>query len=428
MYEVANSLLQRKKHADQKNIRQHSVVEDLEEVLNEFKDKLKKIIIESDPGIIRGYESVFYKIDRITEIVSNYKDWTKITSQSVLNEEHYDLNQKIHKLSEFVSSYKKDFDRIESLYNDDGESEYYLKKDELLEELEIISSKSIISRYFSEEDRKINSENLPNAYQKIHILLFESFFKKLSEANIVSHIVSSFVIEDKFDNDDRIIRPIMMKPSKPKVEKQVKEKFNIFNDANLTEDYELGLRFYKLGFKTSFVNYKTGSDFGNSRIATAEYFPNTFKASVKQKSRWIAGIVFQNWKIHGWTGSLKTKYFLLRDRKTIFSFFGTALSYILLVYLVVHSAVTAIEGNPLSVIIQKDSILWYMMMVCLFFMFVNISHRFIFTYNWFGFRYAISSIYRIFFDNIVNVFATARAVKVFRQTKHKVVWDCTEHY
>ena len=61
-------------------------------------------------------------------------------------------------------------------------------------------------------------------------------------------------------------------------------------------------------------------------------------------------------------------------------------------------------------------------------MFTRIFHKFAFTYNWYGFRYAVMSIFRTLVDNVVNFFAIIRAVKVFRQTKDKVVWDSTEHY
>ena len=93
----------------------------------------------------------------------------------------------------------------------------------------------------------------------------------------------------------------------------------VFNEANLTEDYEMGLRLFKLGYKTSYINLLVDSRNSNSRIATGEYFPNSFWQAVKQRSRWTAGICFQNWKMHKWAGNFKTKYFLLRDRKTIFS-------------------------------------------------------------------------------------------------------------
>jgi len=61
-------------------------------------------------------------------------------------------------------------------------------------------------------------------------------------------------------------------------------------------------------------------------------------------------------------------------------------------------------------------------------MFVRVFHKFAFTYNWYGLRYAIMSIPRTLVDNVVNFFAMIRAIKVFRQTKDKVVWDSTEHY
>ena len=102
----------------------------------------------------------------------------------------------------------------------------------------------------------------------------------------------------------------------------------VFNEANLTEDYELGLRLFKLGYKTAYINLMLDKHNANSRIVTGEYFPNSFWAAVRQRSRWTAGICFQNWKMHKWAGTFKTKYFLLRDRKTIFSNFMVLLSNI----------------------------------------------------------------------------------------------------
>jgi len=82
----------------------------------------------------------------------------------------------------------------------------------------------------------------------------------------------------------------------------------------------------------------------------------------------------------------------------------------------------------LKPIVGTTSPLWYLMLAATFFMVVRIFHRFAFTYNWYGLRYAIMSIFRMVIDNVVNLFAMIRAVKVFRQTKDKVVWDSTEHY
>jgi adsorption protein B len=52
-----------------------------------------------------------------------------------------------------------------------------------------------------------------------------------------------------------------------------------------------------------------------SVVCVREFFPNTLKAAVRQKSRWIIGIVFQGFRNHRWTSDLAMDYFLWRDRK-----------------------------------------------------------------------------------------------------------------
>ncbi len=206
------------------------------------------------------------------------------------------------------------------------------------------------------------------------------------------------------------------------------KKEGIFNDENLTEDYELGFRFHQLGLKMGFFNVKLDRNKESSRISTAEFFPNKFWPSVKQRSRWIAGICLQNWKINKWQGNLSTKYFLFRDRKPLFSLFGAFFSNIVLLYLVY----TAIAGNffdtTINPLLDSSSVLIYLVFANMFFMVSRASHRFIFTYNWYGFKYAFFSLFRLIIDTFINFFAVLRALKVFRQTKKKVVWDSTTHY
>jgi hypothetical protein len=207
-----------------------------------------------------------------------------------------------------------------------------------------------------------------------------------------------------------------------------KKRYHIFNNTNLTEDYELGLRFYKLGFKTAFINMRADEKDENSRIATAEYFPNSFWGSVKQRSRWIAGIVFQNWKIHKWEGNLKTKYFLLRDRKALFSFFGIFLSNIVFAYFLYYMLGLVFNYPVPEPNVEKGTFLWFLMIATLFFLTSRIVHRFASTYNWYGFKYAALSIVRLIFDNLINLFATLRAINVYNTNKKQIVWDSTDHY
>lgn len=202
----------------------------------------------------------------------------------------------------------------------------------------------------------------------------------------------------------------------------------VFNEANLTEDYELGLRLFKLGYKTSYINLLVDKRNSNSRIATGEYFPNSFWAAVKQRSRWTAGICFQNWKMHKWAGNLKTKYFLLRDRKTIFSNFVVLLSNIVFALFLFYLLGFGLGINFLESVVEENSLLWFFLWSSFGLMVWRLLHRFIFTYSWYGFRYALFSLVRLNFDNLINFFATFRALKVFVQMKNKVVWESTDHY
>jgi adsorption protein B len=203
---------------------------------------------------------------------------------------------------------------------------------------------------------------------------------------------------------------------------------HVFNDANLTEDYELGLRLFKMGYKTAYINLLIDNKNPNSRVATGEYFPNTFWAAVKQRSRWTAGICFQNWKIHKWAGNLKTKYFLLRDRKTIFSNFMVLLSNIVFALFLLYLLGFGLGVTVFESAVEQNSALWFFLWACFFFMVWRLIHRFIFTYSWYGLKYAVFSLIRLNFDNLINFFATFRALKVFMGMRNKVVWESTEHY
>lgn len=214
----------------------------------------------------------------------------------------------------------------------------------------------------------------------------------------------------------------------PMIIRPKSKKEGLFNDVNLTEDYELGFRFYQLGFKTGFFNVKIDKEDESSRIATAEFFPNKFWASVKQRSRWVAGIVFQNWKAHKWAGNLATKYFLFRDRKSIFSFFSAFLSNILLIYLIVSVLGKMLGYYNVYSLVGHSSVLWYLVIGNLIFMISRLSHRFIFTYNWYGLKYAFFSLFRLPMDTIINFFAIVRSINVYKKTREKVVWDSTQHY
>ena len=120
-----------------------------------------------------------------------------------------------------------------------------------------------------------------------------------------------------------------------------------FDVQSLTEDYDIGIRLRAKGLKEIFVRFPVVGDpraagrstaFGMSEresnvICVREDFPNTMSTAVRQKSRWIIGIVYQGFKNHKWTSSHAVNYFLWRDRKGGVSNFVSFLSALIFLQL-----------------------------------------------------------------------------------------------
>ena len=88
----------------------------------------------------------------------------------------------------------------------------------------------------------------------------------------------------------------------------------VFEPDALTEDYENGLKLFRLGCSQAFVPISRGTGRGNF-VATREYFPRTWRAALRQRTRWVMGNSLQAWQRYGWGTSLGETYWLWRDRK-----------------------------------------------------------------------------------------------------------------
>lgn len=297
-----------------------------------------------------------------------------------------------------------------------------------------------------EFDKELNDDN-QIAGQDLSVKSEETELKdKLKNANIIigklveklSRNNNQIIKQYRTENSGEIGLKISLNPEaekhsftiddEPLILRPATKTEGIFNDVNLTEDYELGMRFYQMGLKTGFFNIKLDSGKESTRIATAEFFPNKFWPAVKQRSRWIAGICLQNWKAHKWNGNLITKYFLFRDRKPLISFWSTFTSNLIMLYFI-YLGISAAFGADNSLITGNiHPALWFLMMFNLVFMISKVIHRFIFTSGWYGAKYGFASIFRLVIDSFINMFAIVRSISVFRKTKEKVVWDATTHY
>ena len=105
----------------------------------------------------------------------------------------------------------------------------------------------------------------------------------------------------------------------------------LFEPEALTEDYENGLRLFRLGCSQAFVpllRVQRTSDF----VATREFFPHTWSAALRQRTRWVMGIALQGWQRNGWWGKPGEVYWLWRDRKGLIANPLSLLANVVFVY------------------------------------------------------------------------------------------------
>lgn len=217
-----------------------------------------------------------------------------------------------------------------------------------------------------------------------------------------------------------------------------------FDTQSLTEDYDIGFRLKKWGMKEIFVRYsvederatlqehRRGTGDKTSRvICVREHFPSKFSHAVKQKSRWIVGIVFQGLKTHGWADNITMNYFLWRDRRGIFAnilSFLAMLVFLQLVLILLYQMLVPESYRFLS-IFEGDRLVSTLLFTNLVLVFNRMLQRAIFVTQYYGIVQGGFSIPRIIWSNVINFFAVLRAIKLVIQTgdSKKVAWDKTKH-
>ena len=218
-------------------------------------------------------------------------------------------------------------------------------------------------------------------------------------------------------------------------------KHQLFSIGSVTEDYEFGIKmndiegikqiFSKIYIEKSIID---GDEVKKVRdlIGIREYFPNVFKDAIKQKSRWIVGITMQGWKKIGWYGGFWMKYMLLRDRLAIFTNQFTMLANVLVpIYLSVWGYKFVFpEYYIFPSLVESGSILFYILLSNLVILLWQFSLRFYYVNSIHGKKQAFLSIPRLFWCNIINYFATIRALKLYMNHllfNKPIAWDKTDH-
>lgn len=214
-----------------------------------------------------------------------------------------------------------------------------------------------------------------------------------------------------------------------------------FPESSLTEDYLLASRMRQLGLKVYFLKVTLQDEYlDTSRkkilskrsyfISNWAYFPMNFKRSVRQKTRWMTGIVFQGWEELGWKGSLTIKENLLKDRRLVFdqiANLGTLLifTYFVLLLLSDHQLIPFHIVNVLDQNIYISILFWLTLVM----MIKDMLEKFIIVSSIYGLLQGILSLPRTLVANIINGLAAFNAVKTYLLLRKgsQVKWDKTAH-
>lgn len=220
----------------------------------------------------------------------------------------------------------------------------------------------------------------------------------------------------------------------------------VFNPDSLTEDYEISFRLKRLiDVREIFVRFPVARRttrrglFGRERealrreyIGVSEYFPDRLEDAIRQKSRWIAGIVFQGLKNLRWRGSLAQKYFLLRDRKGAITNFLNVLGYFIVFNVLGMEIYRHLfpDGYAFPALIRRGEPTWHLLIANGVFFSIRIAHRVYFVWDVYGPFQAALATPRLVWGNLVNFLAATRALRIVikaARTGTRVPWDKTAH-
>ncbi|MEZ9231330.1 glycosyl transferase family protein [Vibrio amylolyticus] len=218
-----------------------------------------------------------------------------------------------------------------------------------------------------------------------------------------------------------------------------------FDVQSLTEDYDIGFRLKQWGMNEIFVRFpivdkelltlkedaRGVSLRDGSVVCVREYFPTTYSTAVRQKSRWIIGIVFQGFKNHKWTSDWRVNYFLWRDRRGVISNTAGFLAMILLFQLVSLSIYGYfVEGayNFMS-LTANDRFTQFILSLNAFLLLNRTFQRFYFVSRYYGYFEGCLSILRLVWGNVINFSANVRAIRqvIEQGDPRRVAWDKTTH-
>jgi adsorption protein B len=164
-------------------------------------------------------------------------------------------------------------------------------------------------------------------------------------------------------------------------------------------------------------------------VATREYFPRRFGTAVRQRTRWVTGIALQTWERYGWRGNWRTRYWFWRDRKGLVASPLGLLTNAVFVAGMVDLIRSTAEHRPWTFAVNNPVVVALCFLTLLIQCFRILLRAFC-VGRIFGWGFAMGVPLRVFHANLINCFASLRAL--WRYTKARIhkrplVWLKTEH-
>ncbi len=211
-----------------------------------------------------------------------------------------------------------------------------------------------------------------------------------------------------------------------------------FDVASLTEDYEIALRLHRWDLEQVFVRFpsrpvaearRDGTE--SAVVAIREHFPNRFRTAVRQKSRWIIGIMLQGWRNVRWDGGALLKYFLWRDRRALLGHPVAFLANLLVIQLLGLALYQAVAAEPwyFLPVFTDNQLLMTLLWLNAFLLLNRALHRMYFVGTYYGVGPALLALPRMLWANIINFCAMVRALNQFLRAGRggRLAWDKTAH-
>ncbi len=212
------------------------------------------------------------------------------------------------------------------------------------------------------------------------------------------------------------------------------ESNRLFDPLSLTEDYDNGLRLFRMGCRQMLLPVETAA---GGPVATREYFPRRFHAAVRQRTRWITGNSLQAWQRHGWGSGMRKRWvqawFLWRDRKGLWgSWTGLACNLLLLwAGFCWLAARVSGAGWWYPEAVAHAGWLAPVLAANLALCCERLGVRMYCSSRIYGWRFALGAPLRVLWGNLINALASGRAAWQFLQsqwTGRPLRWLKTEHY